>query len=428
MNESTPCEQFAVTALDYLQRLPRAACPDSATSVLPRAVFKSTPEDFQVDEILPFVADGEGHHLLLQIRKEYLNTADVQQALSALAGCRQSDVGFSGLKDFHAVTTQWFSLPLTTGGDSIERANRDMKEGRDIECQKWLGELLQTRISGRAGSVEIVSMARHQRKLRRGTHRRNRFKTILRGCNDRKNFEQRLKFIEHSGFPNYFGLQRFGRGASNLKSFYKRWGSADLGALANNADYRGWQAKGGRVRQSQQMAVSAMRSLVFNLYCRSRVREGSWLVAGAQEPLLLGDGNSFFLNDSGDPTVAERVASGQLATSGPLFGQIGASEPDLASQLGKERDDVLYSLDANCPLSLTLGNLLGQPDSSSNTGCIFSVLGLQHRRRALRRFVYDLNWRWLDDESALELRFELSTGTYATALFQQLGELTDGSG
>jgi len=266
MNESTPCEQFAVTALDYLQRLPRAACPDSATSVLPRAVFKSTPEDFQVDEILPFVADGEGHHLLLQIRKEHLNTADVQQALSALAGCRQSDVGFSGLKDFHAVTTQWFSLPLTTGGDSIERANRDMKEGRDIECQKWLGELLQTRISGRAGSVEIVSMARHQRKLRRGTHRRNRFKTILRGCNDRKNFEQRLKFIERNGFPNYFGLQRFGRGASNLKTFYKRWGSADIGALANNTGCRSRQVPAdGRLGDAQSCV-----QLVLSLACPRR--------------------------------------------------------------------------------------------------------------------------------------------------------------
>jgi len=424
MTEQTASEEFATNALEHLQRLPRALYPGASGRALPTAVFKSVASDFQVDELLPFTADGEGHHLLLNISKERLNTAEVQLALSVLAGCRQSDVGYSGLKDFHAVTTQWFTVPLTTGCETIERVLRDFKEGNKVECRNWLSQMLQAHLSSRAGAVEIISMVRHQRKLRRGTHRRNRFRTILRGCSGKENFEKRLKFIQLSGFPNYTGLQRFGRGASNLKAFHYRWDNADIPTLTAKSHSSGKRAKA-RLRHTEQMAVSAMRSLVFNLYCRSRVSMDSWLIAGPAEPLLLGEGNSFFLHDDSDETVAERIEKGKLNTSGPLFGKTDAVEEVLASRLEKERNDILYSLAGDSPLSLSLGRLLGPP-GSGNSGDIFSALGLRHSRRALRRFAYNLTWRWLD-ETSLELHFELSTGTYATALFHQLGELSDGS-
>ena len=430
---STISDRFAATALAYLHRLPRATYPETAAAVLlplpSGAVFKSAASDFQVDEILPFAADGDGHHLLLHIRKERRNTTDIQKALSVLVGCRQSDIGYSGLKDFHAVTTQWFTAPLTAGGETSERVITELKEGRVGECLKWFESLLRTGLGERAASVEIISIARHQRKLRQGTHRRNRFKLVLRGCDSHENFEQRLKWIQQSGFPNYFGLQRFGRGASNLRAFHRRWGSAEGSGLKTSVA-SGKRAKG-RLRSQDQMTVSAMRSLVFNLYCASRVADDSWLSAGLQEPLLVGDGNSFFLNDSSDDTVQERVESGKLATSGPLFGQIDASEVTLASRLQQERDDTLSSLNSDSLLSSTLGRLLGPADSAepgriAESGSIFGVLGLRHRRRALRRFAHDLCWRWLD-ETTLELCFELATGTYATALLHQLGDLTDGS-
>jgi len=425
MAAPTASDLFAATALESLQQLPRAVCAGTSDKALPKAVFKSRATDFQVDEVLPFKADGEGHHLLLHIRKESLNTADVQQALSVLVGCRQSDIGFSGLKDSYAVTTQWFTAPLTTGSENSQRIIKFLKEGCTSACRNWIGEELQARLSGRAGSVEIITLARHQRKLRRGTHQRNRFRTILRDCEGREEFETRLKFIRHIGFPNYFGLQRFGRGASNLRAFHHRWGSTDFRALMASGRKSGRNARG-RIRQSDQMAVSAMRSLMFNLYSRTRVIDDSWLTAGLQEPMLVGEGNSFFLNDGSDDTVQERLAAGLLSTSGPLFGELDPSELVLAGRLKKDRDDILCSLDADSPLSLGLDRMLGEAGSTSS-GSIFDALGLRHRRRALRRLAHDLTWNWLDP-STLELTFELSASTYATALFHQLGELTDRSG
>ena len=85
--------------------------PRAAGAPLGSAVIRSTPEDFQVDERLGFEPSGSGEHLLLRVRKRGQNTAWVARELARLADVRQHDVGYAGLKDRNAVTTQWFSLP-----------------------------------------------------------------------------------------------------------------------------------------------------------------------------------------------------------------------------------------------------------------------------------------------------------------------------
>ena len=74
--------------------------------------IKTLPEDFIVDERLPFVPTGEGEHVFLLIEKVGENTDYVARALARYAGVRQRDIGFAGLKDRHARTTQWFSIWL----------------------------------------------------------------------------------------------------------------------------------------------------------------------------------------------------------------------------------------------------------------------------------------------------------------------------
>ena len=59
---------------------------------------------------MPF--SGVGEHLLLLISKRDQNTTWIAGLLAKLAGIRRQDIGFCGLKDRYAVTTQWFSLYL----------------------------------------------------------------------------------------------------------------------------------------------------------------------------------------------------------------------------------------------------------------------------------------------------------------------------
>ena len=53
---------------------------------------------------------GEGEHLWLLISKKDQNTSWVAGILAKLAGIKRNDVGYCGMKDRFAITTQWFSL------------------------------------------------------------------------------------------------------------------------------------------------------------------------------------------------------------------------------------------------------------------------------------------------------------------------------
>ena len=50
--------------------------------------------------------------------------------------------------------------------------------------------------------------------------------------------------------------------------------------------------------------------------------------------------------------------------------------------------------------------------------------GLRQERRALRLRPAELEWRWLAD-NALELRFALPPGSYATTVLRELGDVAD---
>ena len=74
--------------------------------------IRVTSEDFIVTEHLAFEPSGAGEHVFLQIEKTDENTEFVARQLARFASVRQRDVSFAGLKDRHAVTTQWFSVWL----------------------------------------------------------------------------------------------------------------------------------------------------------------------------------------------------------------------------------------------------------------------------------------------------------------------------
>ena len=75
-------------------------------------VLKHSAEDFRVDEILGLEPDGQGEHLCLNIRARGQNTAWIVKGLAQWAQVPRQQISFSGQKDRHAVTSQWFSIQL----------------------------------------------------------------------------------------------------------------------------------------------------------------------------------------------------------------------------------------------------------------------------------------------------------------------------
>ena len=231
------------------------AFPDLETS----ADFRTQSEDFFVDEQLGFELSGNGEHLCLHIEKRNQNTIKVAKQLAELAGIKQMDVGYCGLKDKHAVTRQWFSLYLGQ---------------RELD---WQSIQLQ--------DCTILSTARHDKKLRRGIHARNAFRIRLRNVQaDSALLSRRWKDIGEQGVPNYFGEQRFGYGGSNLQQ---------AEALID-VHARIWRER------KNQFAVSAVRSYLFNHVLADRVRTDEW---------------RHVIN--GDPQIADLP----LVATGPLWGR-----------------------------------------------------------------------------------------------------------
>ncbi|MEX1033449.1 MAG: tRNA pseudouridine(13) synthase TruD [Cellvibrionaceae bacterium] len=146
-----------------------------------RAVLRSTPEDFCVEEVLDFVPCGEGEHLYLHIRKCNQNTLWVARQLARFCGVKDMDVGYCGLKDRRAVTSQWFSV-YRPKGPPLD----------------WPGFV--------ADGVELLSATRHTHKLKPGLHQANLFTIRLRECAGELGDMQAIG----RGVPNYFGEQRFG--------------------------------------------------------------------------------------------------------------------------------------------------------------------------------------------------------------------------
>lgn len=200
----------------------------------PEAGFRVEFEDFCVDEELGFTPRGSGEHVYLHVHKRGDNTAWVAKQIALLAGVANMDVGYCGLKDRRAITSQWFSVYLPKGPEP-----------------DW------TQLN--TESMHVAQVTRHTQKLRRGQHASNQFVIRLRDLSS----ELADSFIDKvlsEGVPNYFGEQRFGHGGENL----------------NLAD----ELLGGyrkiRNRQRRGLVLSAARSYLFNLVLAERVRLGTW--------------------------------------------------------------------------------------------------------------------------------------------------------
>lgn len=257
------------------QDLPRA----HATTPPLSGRLRTTPEDFQVEEILGYAPEGSGEHALLWVEKRDANTDWVARELARFAGVPPLDVGYAGLKDRHAVTRQAFTVQLAGKPDPDWSAFPH-------------------------GEVKVLATTRHTRKLKRGALRGNRFVLVLREVQgDRARAEQVLAAVAARGVPNYFGEQRFGREGGNVAQ-----------ARAMFAGRRGDRAK-------RSILLSAARSQIFNAVLAARVERGAWDTPLDGEIWSLAGSRSWFGPEPFGDALAERLARGDIHPSGPLWGQ-----------------------------------------------------------------------------------------------------------
>jgi tRNA pseudouridine13 synthase len=319
-------------------------------------VVRQVPGDFVVEELLGFAPIGEGEHRWLQIQKCGITTHQVACAVARRAGVPQRDVGYSGLKDRNAVTTQWFSVLMS----GLKEPDWDTLNSE---------------------SLRIVRSIRHHRKLRRGTHRANWFRVVVRNVEGSDTvLQERLVHIQRRGVPNYFGRQRFGHEGNNLRRAEQLF----TGRRERNRVKRG-------------LYLSAARSWIFNHVLSQRVNAGTWDRLQPGDVAMLDGTRSVFPVENVDAVLQRRVARGDVHPTGPLAGAGDGA-------VGRDVMALEAAVAARFP----------------GWGAGLTDAGMRHERRSLRLLVRELRW-WSSDAGTWTLEFGLQRGQFATAMLRECG-------
>lgn len=344
------------------------APPRAVEPVAGRALIRLHPEDFEVVEELGFEPAGQGAHVLLQVRKRNANTGWVARELARAAGVRPFDVGYAGLKDRHAVTTQWFTVPARS------------RAGVGRPVAEWVG------FSGEG--YEVIAAHAHHRKLPRGALAANFFKIVLREFEgEAAALDRRVATVATTGVPNYFGPQRFGRELSNLR----------LERLARGGDDFG--------RGGAGLVASALRGLLFNAVLAERVQRGDWMRLSVGERANLDGRNSTFVVEALDDSIGSRLAMLDIHPTGPLF---GIGESGVSGEIAALETEVL----GRFPQFVA-------PLTDAR---------LEHARRPLRVAVRALSIEWLEPARTARLSFRLRPGSFATAVLRELLDVRGAAG
>lgn len=318
--------------------------------------IKVNPEDFEVEEIPAYEPSGSGDHLFLWIEKRGMGAEFFQRQIAKRLGVPTSEVGTAGLKDRHALTRQYVSVPATA------EANLPELDG---------------------DGIRLLRHGRHGNKLKPGHLHGNRFRILIRDADPTQDAElqQVLERIRSEGLPNYYGAQRFGRDGETAK--------LGLDLLLNDAR---------KVRNPflKKLALSSVQSLLFNAYLAQRIGDG------LMRRVLTGDvmgkwpaGGMFTADDVS--VEQERFDRRETAHCGPMFGR--KTFPAKAEAAEREAKVI---------------------EAAGFTRQSFDGFGklLQGTRRHNLIYIDELSATW--GPEGLRLTFALPSGSYATELLREI--------
>lgn len=327
------------------------------------ARFDPSPETFVVEEIPAYLPAGLGEHTYLWIEKRSMTTWDAIATLARRLRVDERAVGSAGLKDKHATTRQWLSVPRVAPEVALAAGDERLR---------------------------VLQAIPHGNKLRTGHLRGNRFEVMVTGLepDEGERLLDRLAALMREGLPNRYGDQRFGRDGDNVA--------------------RGLELLRGRGRERdarrRRLLLSAVQSAVFNEVLRSRE------VTGSLGRVLPGDvlqkvaSGGVFTTE--DPRLDQaRVDAGEIVITGPMPGG-WAREPPPGSEARALEDRAIAAVGA--------------------TREDFAAAG-RDLPGARRPLVIEVKAHTPAGESpsseasTLRIGFELPAGTYATVLVETLG-------
>lgn len=146
--------------------------------------IKTTAEDFIVKERPRLPPPGDGKQIIARVTATRWETNDLVESIASRLGIPAGHIGFAGMKDKQAVTTQYMSFPAP------------LRRVRSLDLPRV--------------TVEVLYRAR--KPVYHGQLAGNHFRIIIRDVTGTGRQAQviRQQIIDTGGFPNFFGIQRFG--------------------------------------------------------------------------------------------------------------------------------------------------------------------------------------------------------------------------
>lgn len=378
--------------------------------------IKETTTDFRVEEIPLYPPCDEGAHTFFEVRKSGISSFEAMRRVARALGIRPGQVGYAGLKDAQAVTTQVLS---------VERVPPERVMAMELP------------------GVEVLWARRHRQSLKIGHLRGNRFTIRIRGVEPGALDACRgiLDVLSRRGVPNAFGPQRFGM----------RGNSALLGRAILRHDAAGFVRElVGVPRPGESPKVQE---------ARSRADAGDWGGALRLYPGSMPDERSVLLalqNSGGDMARAysavpkrlkgfflsayqselfnrvldqrvemlDRVVAGDLAMKHPWHSIFRVEDVDV-----EQARAARFEISATGPVfgykmmrptgwpGEIEAAILAEQELDPEAFRVGEGLQLRGERRALRFQANDLEASY---DEGLVLRFWLAPGCYATALLAEV--------
>ncbi len=337
--------------------------------------FKQNKEDFIVTELpLREEIEGKGNYFIAKIQKQDLSTMEMLDILESELQC--FSIGYAGLKDKYATTTQYISVPL-----KFSRALQKFNHPR----------------------IKILQSFKAKEKLSIGDLKGNHFFIRLHKVDETsaQHLGKVLDDVMRQGMPNYFGYQRFGKESGNLERSRevaqgevhmkdKRVHKIMLHAYQSYL-FNDWLAR--RIELSKEIKHDSCEELLVNLNISQSecepLKEQRGYFCLLPGDILLDVQSKKWVNVQDIQTVRKGLKEHKLIPTGLLAGTRVWRAKGVAGTLEEAYDDPL-------------------------------VQAAGMRREA---WVYPKSIRYEYDQSnkSFELSFTLPKGAYATVLLENLG-------
>lgn len=339
-------------------------------------LFTQTPRDFVVQEVPLYEPSGEGEHLMVAVRKKSLSTNELIKILSSTLGVLSKEIGYGGLKDKNALTTQYITIPKSAF-QKLQNFNHPL--------------------------IKILSIHHHNNKIRIGHLKGNKFFIRLKKVqkSDMSKISEVLEKIKKYGIPNYFGYQRFGKFGDNY--------------LEGKAIVE--KKKKIRDKKLAVFLISSYQSYLFNLWLSQRIQLSKLMeeFKGKELERALQMQSLPLISTPHQQSHPFKLLSGDLMHHYPYGKLFSLQDQKSEEQRFVDKDIVPCGVLSGKKITLPSNDALLYQENFLDSA--ISEIG-SHRFAWV--FPEELEYRYIEEKAHLELHFYLPKGSYATVLLETL--------